>query len=75
MATVETVKHPPHYGGDTPYETIKVITAWNLGFNLGNCVKYISRAGKKSKNQIEDLEKAQFYLDYEIALLKGEREV
>ena len=71
----DSVEHPEHYGGNTTYETIKVIHAWELGFNLGNCVKYISRAGKKSRNKVEYLEKARFYLDYEIQLLKGEREV
>jgi hypothetical protein len=72
----EAVEHPSHYGGDKVYETIKVIMAWGLGFNLGNAVKYISRAGKKDPTkQVEDLEKARFYLDYEIALLKGERTV
>jgi hypothetical protein len=44
----EAVNHPAHYGGaDNPYEAIKVIEAWSLGFCLGNTVKYISRAGKK----------------------------
>ena len=43
----ESVNHPPHYGGDTTYEAIKVIEAWGLDFHLGNVVKYISRAGKK----------------------------
>ena len=44
----EQVNHPQHYGGqDNPYEAIKVIDAWDLGFSLGNTVKYISRAGKK----------------------------
>lgn len=63
----EAVNHPAHYGGDTTYETIKVIMAWDLGFNLGNAVKYISRAGKKNPiAEIEDLKKARFYLDYEI---------
>ena len=39
----EAVDHPPHYGGaDNPYEAIKVIEAWSLGFCLGNTVKYIS---------------------------------
>lgn len=71
----EAVNHPPHYGGDTVYEVIKVITAWRLGFNLGNCVKYIARAGRKTEDRITDLKKARFYLDYEIALLEGEREV
>ena len=45
--TEEKVNHPQHYGGDTTYETIKVIEAWALDFCLGNAVKYISRAGKK----------------------------
>lgn len=63
--------HPAHYGGaDNPYEAIKVIMAWGLGFNLGNTVKYISRAGKKDPAKtIEDLKKARWYLDYEIARL------
>lgn len=55
----ELIDHPKHYGGkDNPYETIKVIEAWGLGFNLGNVVKYISRAGKKDF-LIQDLEKAK----------------
>jgi hypothetical protein len=62
----ESVIHPTHYGGkDNPYEAIKVIEAWKVGFNLGNTLKYISRAGKKD-NIIQDLEKALFYLDREI---------
>lgn len=65
------INHPSHYGGDTPYETIKVIEAWKLNYNLGNCVKYISRAGKKD-DLIQDLEKARFYLDREINNLKKE---
>jgi hypothetical protein len=61
-----SVIHPQHYGGaDNPYEAIKVIEAWEVGFNLGNTLKYISRAGKKD-NIIQDLEKALFYLDREI---------
>ena len=62
----EMVTHPTHYGGkNNPYEAIKVIEAWEVGFNLGNTLKYISRAGKKD-NIIQDLEKALFYLDREI---------
>ena len=70
----DNVNHPPHYGGeDNPYEAIKVIEAWNLGFCLGNAVKYISRAGKKDKSKTtEDLEKAVWYLQREINKLKGE---
>lgn len=62
----EVVNHPPHYGGaDDPYEAIKVIEAWKLGFHLGNTVKYISRAGKKGL-LLDDLKKARWYLDREI---------
>jgi hypothetical protein len=62
----ENVNHPTHYGGeDNPYEAIKVIEAWDLGFNLGNVVKYLSRAGKKG-NTLEDLRKAAWYLNREI---------
>lgn len=66
----EEVNHPAHYGGaDNPYEAIKVIEAWELGFCLGNTVKYISRAGKKTASRIEDLRKARWYLDREIQRL------
>jgi hypothetical protein len=47
-------------------ESIEVIEAWQLGFCLGNVVKYISRAGVKSDNILEDLKKARWYLDREI---------
>lgn len=61
--------HPAHYGGvDNPYEAIKVIESWGLGFHLGNVVKYIARAGKKG-NAIDDLQKAKWYLDREIERL------
>jgi hypothetical protein len=64
----EKVYHPPHYGGkDNPYEAIKVIEAWDLDFNLGNVVKYVSRAGKKDKDaELQDLEKAKWYLERSI---------
>ncbi len=70
---MENVNHPEHYGGaDNPYETIKVIEAWGLDFCLGNTVKYISRAGKKdARKEIEDLEKARFYLTRRIDHLKS----
>ena len=61
---MESVNNPKHYGGDTTYEAIKVIEAWELNFHLGNVVKYISRAGKKDKTKLkEDLLKAKWYLD------------
>lgn len=77
----EAINHPDHYGGaDNPYEAIKVIEAWSLGFCLGNTVKYISRAGKKTDRApsisevetltLQDLKKARWYLDREIATLE-----
>ena len=62
--TEDIINNPSHYvtGG---IETIDFIEAKLLGFNLGNVVKYISRADHKGK-RIEDLEKARFYLDREI---------
>ena len=69
----DPVDHPAHYGGElNPYEAIKVIEAWELGFCLGNAVKYISRAGKKDPEKtIEDLKKARWYVDREIERLGG----
>ena len=68
---MENVNHPAHYGGDITYEAIKVIEAWELGFCLGNCVKYVCRAGKKSEaDRMEDLCKAAWYLSREIETLK-----
>ncbi len=69
--TSGAVDHPTHYGGENnPYEAIKVIEAWGVGFNLGNTLKYISRAGKKDFI-IQDLEKAAWYLNREIDNLKN----
>jgi hypothetical protein len=57
----DMVNHPPHYkaGG---IETIDFIEAKELGYNLGNVVKYITRADHKG-NKLEDLKKAQWYLN------------
>ena len=61
----DMVNHPPHYkaGG---IETIDFIEAKNLGYNLGNVVKYVSRADLKG-NKLEDLQKARWYLDRAIS--------
>ena len=63
----DPVNHPAHYkvGG---IETIDFIEAKSLGYNLGNAVKYISRAQFKGKHK-EDLEKAKWYLDRAISKL------
>ena len=72
---MEQVNHPQHYGGENNlYEAIKVIDAWDLGFSLGNTVKYISRAGKKGKDkELEDLKKALWYLQHHIETLEKNR--
>ena len=65
----DNVNHPSHYtmGG---IEVIDAIYAWQLDFALGNAIKYIARAGRKDKSkEIEDLEKAVFYLNYKIQTL------
>ena len=71
----EMVKNPEHYGGvDNPYEAIKVIENWYLDFHLGNTVKYISRAGKKyPEKELEDLLKAQWYLNRRIENLENKQ--
>jgi hypothetical protein len=62
----DMVNHPPHYktGG---IETIDFIEAKNLGYNLGNVVKYISRADYKG-DRLENLKKAQWYMNREVDL-------
>ena len=64
----DSVNHPPHYTASA-VEPINVIEAWRLSFHLGNCVKYIARCDLKGK-PIEDLEKARWYLEREIAKRK-----
>ena len=66
----EMIDHPKHYNMGK-YEAIDVIDDWGLGFNLGNTVKYISRAGHKD-NILQDLKKALWYLDREIQRLEKE---
>ncbi len=60
----EKVNHPGHYGGDTPYEVIKVLEAWfsheeYIGFLKGNAIKYMAR--HRDKGGAEDLAKAAWY--------------
>ena len=67
--TTEKVDHPAHYRPGV-YEAINVIEAWELGFHLGNAVKYIARCGLKGA-ALEDLKKARWYLDREISRMEG----
>ena len=65
----EMVNHPDHYQGNK-MEVIDIIEDYNLGFSLGNAVKYILRADKKG-NKKQDLEKAIWYLQRELDKFKG----
>lgn len=60
----EKVNHPKHYNAGK-IEVIDAIEEWNLGFNLGNVVKYVSRAEYKG-NREQDLKKALWYLEREL---------
>ena len=62
---LDMVNHPVHYkvGG---IETIDFIEAKGLNYHLGNVVKYVTRADHKGE-RLENLKKAKWYLDREIA--------
>ena len=67
----DNINHPSHYT-DGKIEVIDFIEDKGLNFNKGNAVKYIARAGKKDPSkEIEDLKKAQWYINREIKRLEG----
>jgi hypothetical protein len=71
------IAKPSHYAEGRKYEPKDVIRDWGLNFNLGNVVKYVSRAGRKSYGESEnpylkDLHKAKQYLEFEIEAVKKE---
>jgi hypothetical protein len=67
----DPVNHPAHYTSHpAKIECIQITE--HMTFCLGNAVKYIWRAGLKSDDAVQDLEKARFYIDREIKRLKGE---
>lgn len=68
----DNIKHPAHYAGGRKYEPKDVIRDWSLNFNLGNVVKYVSRAGRKGA-ALEDLQKARQYIEFEIEALRREK--
>lgn len=68
----DPVNHPSHYTDGI--EVIDYIESKNLPYHLGNAVKYISRAGKKDPDkEIEDLEKAVWYLNRYIEFMKKKK--
>ncbi len=62
---ITQIKHPDYYEA-YGYEAIEYIEAHGLNFNLGNVIKYVTRAGRKTPDPVEDLKKALFYLEREI---------
>lgn len=69
----DPVNHPSHYT-DGKIEVIDFILDKKLNFTRGNAVKYISRAGKKNpETEIEDLQKAAWYINKEIQRLQGDK--
>ena len=73
LSTFDKDNENNYYGGkNNPYEAIKIINNLDLNFNRGNVLKYILRAGKKDADkEIQDLQKAKHYIDYEIERLKN----
>ncbi len=65
---MSNVKHPDHYNTGK-IEVWDAIKEWKLGFLEGNVVKYVARAAHKGK-ELEDLKKAQQYLERRIAELE-----
>ena len=68
----DAVNHPKHYN-EHPSGVECIVVVEHYGFNLGNTIKYIWRAElKPSSSTLEDLKKARWYLDREIARLEKE---
>lgn len=75
MSSAEDCINECKYGDDRPkvkhyqqgsIEPIDYINANNLNFNIGNVIKYVTRAGLKTEDAFSDLEKAIDYLNFEI---------
>ncbi len=65
----DPVIHPEHYTKhESGIECIEI--TMHMNFCLGNAIKYIWRAGLKSDNAIEDLQKARQYIKFEIKKLR-----
>ena len=67
----DPVNHPSHYTSHpSGVECIQVTE--HMSFNVGNAIKYLWRAGQKGA-QLQDLEKARWYVDREIKRLQVEK--
>ena len=70
-ANNDAINHPAYYT-DGKIEVSDFIADKNLNFFRGNVLKYICRAGKKDPDkEIEDLKKAQWYINREIERVEG----
>lgn len=67
----DPINYPAHYTHGK-IEPIDVIEDWRLGFCLGNTLKYLARAEHKG-TALDDLRKARWYLDHEIARREAEQ--
>ena len=81
MKNEDIIKEPAHYT-DNVVEPINLIMKNNMSFALGNCVKYVSRAGKKQyqgmsmeESKVTDLRKAIRYIEMEINLMEGKEKL
>lgn len=70
-ADMSNAINPEHYNRLDP-QPKDVIRSWGLNFNLGNAVKYVARAGHKD-DIVQDLKKAQEYIQFEIDAIEAER--
>lgn len=67
----DNVSHPPHYANGWSNGAEVIDLTEHLSFCAGNVVKYVCRAGRKDPDKhAEDLEKARWYIDREIARVK-----
>lgn len=65
----DMVNHPAHYNAGQ-IEVIEAIEDWGLQYHRGTAVKYIARAGRKdASKEVEDLQKAIWYLNREVQRL------
>jgi len=66
------VYHPKHYT-EHPSGVECIQIAQEFNYNLGNVIKYVWRAGLKTKDPLQDLQKAAKYIEFEIVRLQRER--
>ena len=68
----ENAIKPSHYKAGE-FDVIAFCQLHNINFDLGNVIKYVTRAGKKENNsELQDLNKAMEYLKRRIEFIKEE---